>query len=366
MTNILIEGGSHIPSYDILVNDFYRYAELIPIAVRAKLTRNITPKDISWCDILVTVRANNPLSAWVAQIAKKKGRKVILFLDDDLLNYTSREHSIIDTFMKKSLNKVLKISSDMITFSKYLGEKYKKTYGINYTLVDTVFESKDIRETLPSTEKVKLVYAAAKNHVVYFNKLILPILDRLYERYGDYVSLTLIGPEINTENLKLHIEQVHSMPMEAYQNYMRTHRFDIGLAPLFDTEFSYSKHYNKHLEYSKNNIFGIYSYQLPYTSVIVNGENGLLASETPESWYKNLCVAIDNDNLRKEGVLLSQQQLLMNNNAKAIIRRVVIGIPYLTTFKAPSYKSKLYYFLYIRFCLYELFRRILLRFNTKK
>lgn len=364
MTNILIEGISHIASYDLTIKDFNRYAEVLPIAVRSKLTRDIVPDDISWCDIFISVRANNPLSAWIVRKAAKKGRKVILILDDDLLNYTSGQHSIIDRLMKQSLDKVLRISSDVITISKYLGEKYKKTHNINYILIDTIFEGSEIRKTLPSTDKVKIIYAASKGHVVFFDKLISPILDKLYDKYENSVSLTVIGPEVKKENFKLEIEQVHSMPMKEYQDYMKTHQFDIGLAPLFDTEFCYSKYYNKYIEYSKNNIFGIYSNQLPYTAVILDRKNGLLVSESPDAWYESICNAIDNQNLREKGVLCAQQQLLANNNLKVITEKLLSAIPYITSFKAPMYKCKSCYFLYIRFLLYEFLRRTLVRISS--
>lgn len=363
MINVLIEGISHIPSYDLTVKDFARYAQVLPISIRAKLTRNIGPQDIAWCDILVCVRPSNPLSASLAEKAYRRGRKIIVTLDDDLLNHNSDQHHIFDSLMKESLKRVFRISSSFITTSKYLGEKYKEFFGIDYVLLDTVFESKDIRKPIQKGRIIKIVYAAASSHISFFNKLIVPIIDKLYDKYQDKISMTLIGPQINPNDYKLDIECITSMPMMEYQEYMKTHHFDIGIAPLIDIEICRSKYFNKFIEYSKNNIFGIYSNQLPYTAVIVNEVNGLLAEETPESWYINICRAIDDDELRNKGVSTAQQQLVSNYNLNSIVNRLVKSVPYLIDYKAPCYKYAIPYFMYIRFCMYEFLRRLMLAFK---
>ena len=260
MTNVLIEGISHIASYDLTVKDFVRFAQVLPISIRAKLTRDITWNDISWCDILVCVRANNPLSAWIAEKAYRKGRKVILSIDDDLFSVTSIQHPYIDAKMKQSLKKVLSVSSCIITTSEILGDKYKAEYNVDYALSDTVFQKNEIRKLLPSDGKVKMVYAAAAGHIYFFNKLIAPILDRLYDKYGDSISLTVIGPAVKIEDYKMKMVYVPSMAMDDYQKYMMSHHFDIGLAPLENSEFCRAKYFNKYLEYSKNNIF-IYTFR---------------------------------------------------------------------------------------------------------
>lgn len=363
MTNILIEGLSHIPSYDLTVKDFERFAKVIPINVRAKLTRYITSKDISWCDILICVRANNPISATVAKKAKRAGRKVILALDDDLLCFSSDQHRFIDSLMKKSLIRVLGLCTNLITTSRYLGEKYKKEFKVDYILSDTAFDNTEIRHPLPSDDRVHIVYAASPGHIVFYNKLIAPIVKKIFDRYGEKVSLTIIGPQIKDADSKFGITNKAPMPMDEYQYYMKTHHFDIGLAPLLDTELCRSKYFNKYFEYTKNNIFGIYANQLPYTNVITDGKNGLLASETSESWYFNICKAIDNSELRQKGVIAAQQHITLNFSPESISSRLLHAMPELSTFKAKSYPLHTPYFLYVRFLFYELIRRSLFLLN---
>ena len=133
-TNILIEGYSHIVSYDLTVRDFFRYTTIIPINVRAKLSRDIKPEDISWCDVLLVVRGDNPLSAYLSKKACQTGRKVILMLDDDLIEYRTQRPSYDGNICAKALLEVIKHSSFMITTSKYLGEKYLRNYNIKYVL----------------------------------------------------------------------------------------------------------------------------------------------------------------------------------------------------------------------------------------
>ena len=361
MTNILVEGYCHIPSYDLTVKDLERFQKVLPINVRSKLSRNINSSDILWADIVFCVRPNNPLSCYIAVKARAAGREVIVSLDDDLLEYKSSGFTWVDTIGKKSLVRALKLSSTMITTSRYLADKYKKKFGIGIILSDTVVENNEIRKPIPSEKKLKIVYAAASSHRVFFEKLISPILNDLYIKYNDKVSLTLIGPQIDTSSLMMKVNFIASMPMDAYQEFMSSHHFDIGLAPLLDEEFCRSKYFNKYLEYTKNNIFGIYSNVLPYKNVIKDEVNGLLVEGSPEKWLEYLSRAIDNPEFRSECVKNAQNDVLKNFSLEGVANRIVKQYPSLITFKAPQ-KSRIFVGpLYLYFLVFELFIRLMSR-----
>ena len=173
MTNILIE-GEHISSYDLSVIAFERYSKHIPIDVRPILKRHITRVDNKWCDIFLSVRGSNPLSEYLCRYAKKNNRKVILVLDDDLLEYTSNEHRLYEKIRKQSLRSVISLSDVILTPSIYLGEKYKKQFSRGYVLINTVVEPEDFKTNHIDDSKVRLVYASG--HMYHFQLLIMPIL----------------------------------------------------------------------------------------------------------------------------------------------------------------------------------------------
>lgn len=319
-TKILIEGYCHIPSYDMIVQSFHRFCNIIPIDIRCKLSRNIKIDDINWCDILLIVRGDNPLSAYLADTAKRAGRIVILFIDDDLVAVRSDIVSFENKYCRKCLLKVIDNVDHILTCSSYLGEKYKKIYGLNFTQIHTDINRSQISHIPHTVDNghIKLIYAASRGHKVFFEDLIKPILNRLYEKYLDKVSFTIIGPEVDTENIMIDIENIRSMPLEDYRKYMNENKFDIGIAPLYDTEICRSKYFNKYFEYTINGICGIYSDVIPYNLAVINGKNGYLVRNTPDDWYNAICKAIDNIEQSAKIATMAQEDVLSKYSSETI------------------------------------------------
>ena len=75
---------------------------------------------------------------------------------------------------------------------------------------------------------------------------------------------------------------------EKYTQVIKQRNWDIGLAPIPDTEFHSCKYFNKYVEYASFGIVGIYSNLEPYTFGIQDGLNGVLADNDTESWFNAL------------------------------------------------------------------------------
>ena len=347
-----------MPSFDLTVRDFYQYSTVLPITIRAKLTKDIKPLDITWCDVLLSIRGGDPLSEYLVNNVVKIGKKVVLLLDDDLLEYKSEVPSY-DKVCRKSLLNILGKTDCLLTPSRYLGNKYHEQFGIRYSIVDTIIANNQIKpiEQRDYDAPVKLLYAAGAKHRPFFESYIKPILNQLYERYGDKVTLTIVGPNIEVGMIRMKIEKVGSMPFDKYRQFMNENHFDIGLSPLFDEEFCRSKYFNKYLEYSVNGICGVYSKVLPYTSVVHDGVNGIFAENTPESWYSNLCRIIDDSDLRIDCINNAQQELTSKFNIEYIANRVNHDLNDIFTYKANVYQGKICRFMYLRYWLYRIKRR---------
>ena len=357
-THVLIESYDHQSSAELTFKYFEKIARLRPIDVRFCLTREIKPADIDWCDVLIDIRGSSPLSAYVVRQAKKAGRKVYMSLDDDLFElYTTTYEGNV---FRKSLEAVISEADELITPSEYLCEKLKKNYGVQYVLSNTIVESCEFKKE--STEKeqcVKLLYAAGSQHAPFFNKMISPVLSQLYERYGDRIFLTVIGPDVDLADNGLRVERINSLPYSQYREYMDNNHFDIGLSPLFDSEFCRSKYFNKYLEYSKNNICGIYSDVIPYTLVVKNGVNGLLAPNDPSAWYEAICKLVDDEDFRKKCIYHAKEHILSDFSLKSITDKLNNDLPALFSYKAPQCRRSYCRFMKSRYYYYAIKRHLI-------
>lgn len=357
-THVLIESYDHQSSAELFLKFFEKIARLKPIDLRFCLTREIKSADIEWCDILIDIRGSNPLSAYVVRQAKKAGRKVYISLDDDLFElYTTTYEGNV---FRKSLEIVLAEADGVITPSEYLGEKLKQKYGVQYVFTNTIVESFEFKEESSEKEQcVKLLYAAGSQHAPFFNQMITPVLGQLYERYGDRISLTVIGPDVDLADTGLKVERINSMPYSQYRAYMNDNRFDIGLSPLFDSEFCRSKYFNKYLEYSKNNICGIYSEVIPYTLVVKNGENGILVPNDPSAWFEAICKLVDDTDLRRKCINQAKEHILSDFSLKSITDKLNNDLPDLFEFKAPKCRKSFCRFMKARYYYYAVKRHLI-------
>ena len=81
--------------------------------------------------------------------------------------------------------------------------------------------------------------------------------------------------------------------------YYRSIDFDIGLAPLFDTQFARSKSYIKALEYAARGCVIVASDAEPYREFIRHGENGFLVRQGQDhEWLKYITLLANDEDLR--------------------------------------------------------------------
>ena len=83
---------------------------------------------------------------------------------------------------------------------------------------------------------------------------------------------------------------------------MQQLHWDIGLAPMPDSEFHRGKHYNKFTEYAACGIVGVYSDLLPYRGAVEHEVSGMLCHNDSDSFYIAISRLID------EPALLAQMK----------------------------------------------------------
>lgn len=281
-----------------LTEKFFRSLEKYDSRVNVKFltVSKISNRDLSQCDILYIIRPNNAAFARIARLARSKAITVVFSLDDDLLNLPEDYADM--PWRKTGLLKAAKNADIIVSSNLYICERYSRAANVSrIALVDTAVQSSSIKQhNNYKNERIKIVYAAGLSHKRLFDYFIKPIFKSLDDRYGDKISVTFIGvhPELNTDDYKMQVQFINSMPLNDYRALMESENFDIGLAPLITSEFTKCKYFNKFIEYAMFGIVGLYSNTQPYTFVVKDRINGILVNDSPEEWYKALSFAIEN------------------------------------------------------------------------
>lgn len=137
-------------------------------------------------------------------------------------------------------------------------------------------------------DRVKIVYATSRTIDDQY-RIFLSGLEKFLSKYSDRVETTIWGCA-PSELLKMP-SVVHRKLVAEYDQFLKEFSrtgFDIGLAPMDDSEFSRSKNNTKFRDYGACQIAGIYSNVDVYSASVVSGENGLLVNNETESWLRAL------------------------------------------------------------------------------
>ncbi len=102
------------------------------------------------------------------------------------------------------------------------------------------------------------------------------------------------------------VRVVHPMPWTDYLAYAGTVRYQVGLAPCFDTHFNRARSHSKIFDITRLGAAGIYSDVTPYAQKVVHGKTGLLCANDPKKWA---AAAID---------LLNEAKLQESIHAEAV------------------------------------------------
>jgi glycosyltransferase involved in cell wall biosynthesis len=342
VTNVLVEYEKLNPSFLLVKEIFDAFASKYDTKFRYLRSSIISSHDIAWSDIVISIRGFVNLSLDICLEAKRNGRKHILFIDDDLLNLPKDYRVLADR--KRALRGILDQTDLIMAVNPILGKKYGNlTKSRKYTLIN-VIEGSFIR---PRPEKkcggkTKIVYAANKGHVKIFDRYILPLLPALCKEFKDKITMTFIGvkPNLSIFENEIEIRYLPTMAFEKYRQYMQDNKFDIGLAPINNDEFSNCKYYNKFIEYTLAGVMGIYTKCPPYSLIIEDRVNGILCENTVEDWLNAFKEAINNLEMRKFCVMNAQRLLRENFSKEKVLRSIAIQIPDLIQYKAKVVRNK--------------------------
>lgn len=244
---------------------------------------------------------------------KKLGKRVLYDMDDDFWSVSKDNPSaLVSNALRDQYEGMIKEADAIITPSPILAKKFKKHFKKDVFICPNGIDFNMYQERPHEHEDLMIGYMGAASHWKDLT-LITEVLEELYKKYNfffviygltgealeaavytyqKYLSLNL-QPEKNEyfksaldfySGLKrIKLLHVPFMPPELHPSILSRCDFDIGIAPLEDTEFNAGKSNIKYYEYAAVGTTVVASNVEPYSS-----EATYLAKNTFKDWYNKL------------------------------------------------------------------------------
>lgn len=321
MEKVLIISRDLIPSVKLCGDSQLAYLKENGIIDYRFVQSHLVTSDIlNWADVVIFVRSESELEYYVSKICKKAGKQLIYVLDDDLLNVPSYLGSAEYYNLKeirRNFKKIMANCSVFLTPSKILLEKYGHLFKYSYLIKEP---SLNPVMNKPTNNNIKIGFAGSIDRSTDIADILSESLREVLAKYKDKVEIEFMGakPDFVDELGLKYIPYTKSY--DEYVNVIRNRDWDIGLAPMPDTNFHACKYINKYVEYASFGIAGIYSNVEPYKGMLEDGKNCLLADNTTESWTNSISRMIEDKDLLNSIRNMSLKDVKDNYNIKKLAK----------------------------------------------
>tara|TARA_B100001248_G_C27374880_1_gene453679 strand:- start:255 stop:1124 length:870 start_codon:yes stop_codon:yes gene_type:complete len=246
-------------------------------------------------------------------ILKRKSKKIILLLDDNLLD--------LNIFSELPFLYKLKIFKNIYFYkfffnlfineiwvtNKLLGEKVKKKLSNNNINIKLL--KLNYKIIYPLKTFYKIAYLGTSSHVKE-----LRWLKALFEKIQHQRSDCLIEIYVNKKwrNYFRSIPRLKmSYPLDWETFFLDTTiaKVDVVLNPILDSNFNRFRSPTKFFDTTRLKAVGIYSNKKPYRDFIINNQDGILLENNIDNWADKIFFLLDNSNERQRLFLNAQKRL---------------------------------------------------------
>ena len=314
--NVLVIATTFIPSVLLCGHCQLEYLEKKgKVNYKFVISHFVNKVNVDWADIIIFLRSDADIDAYISKIAKRAGKKLIYVLDDDLLNvpdYLSSSPYYLLPSTQNNIKTIMSNCDTLLTPSPVLLEKYGNGFKNAFLIAEPSLNRIAKKE---KNEKIKIGFAGSIDRTQDINNILKEAIEKIVDKYDEQIEIEFMGAKPDfVEQLGLkHLP--YQDGYDAYTAYMARCNWDIGLAPMPQSEFHRCKYFNKYVEYASFGIAGIYSNLEPYVYAIENEVNGLLVNNTTDEWFKAICRLIEDDKLRNN---ISKECLRQANEIYAL------------------------------------------------
>jgi len=248
-------------------------------------------------DVVVVQREAIQFGTALFERAVSRARPRLVFDFDDAIWLANASRANSRLAWLKNAEKTSRIieASDMVWAGNDFLADYARQFSSAVEVVPTTIDTEQYVpvEGYGRGDPLTIGWSGSITTMEHF-KPFVPVLKRVKERLGDRVRFELIGdPSYREPELGI-VGRAWSAATEVED----LKRFDIGVMPLPDDEWSRGKCGLKGLQYMALAIPTVMSPVGVNSKIILDGENGLLASGEDE-WVDKLARLVDSEDLRR-------------------------------------------------------------------
>jgi hypothetical protein len=232
--------------------------------------------------------------------SSRRGR-LLYVLDDNIAAGVSDEalpadyRSRLLSFQRRTVQPICKMADEVIAPSQFILD----SLGV----AQTSLIAPSLIHDLPSLEHhnedaVRIVFNGTRSHLSDF-RMIVPVLRHIIEKHENVYLTTFLGSHAPAELAGKRVTHLPPMRWEDYRRYMRKNCFHIALGPARETLFNLARSPSRILDNAGFGAVGVYSARKPFNKWVVNGETGLLLSDSNAHWTAGLESLIADRSLRK-------------------------------------------------------------------
>jgi processive 1,2-diacylglycerol beta-glucosyltransferase len=241
------------------------------------------------------------------------GGRLIFALDDDFLSLSTVQHPWFAETYRQLLRYMLEVADGLLVTTAALADRFA-AFNRKIAVVPNALDEGLLAGGKPSPldtsfggRRVVVGHMGTPSHDDDL-MMILPALQRVWQKYSGAVEFQIIGGAGRTETLEALAElpaRVISPPPEEVEYplfmlwFSSRISWDIALAPLRDTPFNRCKSDIKFLDYTAIGAAGIYSRGPAYDSSVRHMQTGWVADNDMNAWSEALEELLCDHDLRR-------------------------------------------------------------------
>ncbi len=251
-----------------------------------------------------------PIFEWI--IAKVLRKKIIYDFDDAIWKPNT---SVSNSFANRlkwfgKVKHICKWSAAVTCGNNFLCE-YAKRFNKNVRFIPTTIDT-DYHLPVQKTENQILVIGWTGSHsTTYYLNSLIPVFKKLEEEFQFEIRI------ISNKDLQLPLKSYCYIPWKKETEIEDLQKFDIGIMPLPDDEWSKGKCGFKLLQYMSVGVPSIASPVGVNTEIIIDNQTGFIAV-TENDWFEKLSSLLKDHELRKSVIANALEHIVKNYSVTAM------------------------------------------------